>query len=237
METIVVFNLRGETIVLQIKNLKKVIGKREVLSNITIDFEEGNIYPILGTGNTLMFQCIAGDLKYEQGDIVMEKKGAMLDYQQDYLPVNLTGYQFMELVCENSKHQNKQVQDMVNDIFKTVNLKPEIQNTLIKHYSKLELKKLQIAQFLAQEPYIMMFEYPIDHCDPEFTKEIMKIMKKIKEKHIILFSTGILDTAKKLSNQIMLMQDGELELYNKEQLRSSRIRKHILTSLGDEGHE
>ena len=63
---------------LNIRELNKMINKREILSDVSLEFEEGQIYPIIGrngSGKTTLFQCISGDLKYESGSITITDGG------------------------------------------------------------------------------------------------------------------------------------------------------------------
>ena len=53
---------------IHIDNLSKYYGKNQVLKNITISFEKGKVYGIVGengSGKTTLFRCISGFEKYE----------------------------------------------------------------------------------------------------------------------------------------------------------------------------
>lgn len=61
-----------------IKNLKKDFDKKEVLKNISFEFEEGKIYGLLGrngAGKTTLFNCLNEDIRIDSGEFILEDNG------------------------------------------------------------------------------------------------------------------------------------------------------------------
>jgi len=227
--------------VLSIRKLNKMINKREILSDVSLDFNEGQIYPIIGhngSGKTTLFQCISGDLKYESGDITI-KEGckAMLAHRHGILPINLTGYQFLQFVCENAEQNAEVVEDLINDTFNIVKIDEGTRHTLIKEYDFVSKKKLQLAQFLVQKPYVIMFDEPFDYRDETYIKEFLKVLNLFKEDHIILVSTGLLSIAKKMSKGLIILDGGQAHVFSKESLRKKINKKAVLELMGDDENE
>ena len=226
---------------LNIRKLNKIINRREILSDVSLEFNEGQIYPILGrngAGKTTLFQCISGDMKYESGEIII-KDGckAMLAQRHGLLPIHLTGYQFMQFVCENSEHKTEVVDTWIGDIFNIVKINEETRHTLIKEYDFVSKKKLQLAQFLVQKPYVMIFDEPFDYRDETYIKEFLKVLNSFKEDHIILVSTGLRSIAKKMSKDLIILDGGHAHVFSKESLRKKVNKRAVLALMGEDEDE
>ena len=235
------FNIMRRKSVLIIRKLNKIINNRKILSDISLEFNEGQIYPIIGkngSGKTTLFQCISGDLKYESGDITI-KEGCktMLAHKHGLLPVNLTGYQFMQFICENVEQKVESIDALIDETFKTVKFDEETRHTLIKEYDFISKKKLQLAQFLVQKPYVIMFDEPFDYRDETYIKEFLKVLISCKEDHIILVSTGLLDIAKMMSKDLIILDAGKANVFSKENLRKKANKKAVLELMGDDDGE
>lgn len=226
---------------LKVRKLDKIINKKEILSNISLEFNEGQIYTILGgngSGKTTLFQCISGDLKYENGDInIKHGNKAMLAHKHGMLPVNLTGYQFMQFVCANAQDVEHDEIEWIDEIFNIVKISEETRHTLIKEYDFISKRKLQLAQFLVQKPYTMMFDEPFDYRDNTYIEEFLEVLNSLKEHHIILISTGLLDIAKKISADVIVLSGRQACLYNKKSLKNQQIEKSVLAMLGEDTDE
>ena len=222
---------------LNIRELNKIINKKEILSDVSLEFNEGQIYPIIGrngSGKTTLFQCISGDLKYESGNIAIKDGGkAMLAHKHGSLPNNLTGYQFMLFVGENTQGISGSVEDLIDGIFNLVKIDEETRHTLIKEYDFVSKRKLQLAQFLVQKPYVIMFDEPFDYRDDTYIKEFLKVLNSYKDGHIILISTGSLAIAKKISKDLIILDGGQANVFSKESLRKKINKKAVLELMGD----
>jgi len=227
--------------VLNISKLSKIINRSKILSDVSLEFNEGQIYPILGqngSGKTTLFQCISGDMKYESGEVTI-KDGckSMLAHRQGSLPINLTGYQFMQFVCENASQKPESLEDFIGDVFRIVKIDEETRHTLIKEYDFVSKKKLQLAQFLVQKPYVIMFDEPFDYRDETYIKEFLKVLNSFKDDHIILVSTGLIHIAKKMSKDLIILEGGQAHVFSKESLRKKANKKSVFELMGENQDE
>ena len=96
---------------LHLNHLKKSFGKNEILTDIEYTFEEGNIYPVLGgagAGRTTLFECIAGDIAVDSGTVETKEKCTLFfAAKQSVLPMLITGYQFISMLCDMNKNSEK----------------------------------------------------------------------------------------------------------------------------------
>ena len=96
---------------LHLNHLKKSFGKNEILTDIEYTFEEGNIYPVLGgagAGRTTLFECIAGDIPVDSGTVETKERCTLFfAAKQSVLPMLITGYQFISMLCDMNKNSEK----------------------------------------------------------------------------------------------------------------------------------
>lgn len=64
-----------------------------------------------------------------------------------------------------------------------------------------------------------------------------QLLRSIKEGHIIIFSTHIMDLALDLCDEIVLLSHGELEVVEKSNLDSKEFKDKIIAALREENHE
>ncbi len=217
---------------LQLSHLKKTYNKTEVLSDIDYIFEPGRLYPLLGgigSGRTTLFECICEDLSVDSGEIkTLAKRDICLAARQSLLPMYLTGYEFVQYLCDLQKDKKEPAAYL-----EWVGLSEEMQNTLICEYSFENKKRLQLAAFLIQRPYVMMFDEPLDYCSDEYIDCFLQVLDTVKDEHIILISTGLLDIARRIGKELVVLNNGELNTVTDEMLDIPEIRQAILDILGE----
>lgn len=216
---------------LQINHLKKMYNKNEVLTDVNYIFNKGQLYPILGcngSGRTTLFDCIAGDLKIDAGEVkIKDKSQIVVAAKQSILPMNLTGYEFIEFMAGKD----------ADSYLDKVCINQDTRHKLIKEYDFVTKKRLQLAAFLVQKPYVVMFDEPFDYCEDAYIQEFVEILNSMKDDHVILISTGILETANKISEDVVVLNNGELNLVSKDSLSIPEIKKAVLDILGEDDNE
>ena len=194
---------------LQLNHIKKSYDKKEVLSDINYTFEEGHIYPLLGAagaGRTTLFECICEDLTIDEGNIVTkEKQNIFFAAKQSILPMFISGKKFVH-VAANLKNDKTNVQEYLL----RVGLSRDKWDKLICDYSFEDKKRLQLAAFLSQKPYIIMFDEPLDYCDEDYIETFLKILEEEKKDHIIIISTSLLSMARRIAKDILVLNSGEI---------------------------
>ena len=221
---------------LHLNHLKKSFGKNEILTDVEYTFEEGNIYPVLGgagAGRTTLFECIAGDIPLDSGSIETKEKSTLFfAAKQSVLPMLITGYQFINMLCDMNKDSEKP-----EYYFDKVKLSEQIRDKHIGDYSFEEKKRLQLAAFLIQKPYVMMFDEALDYCTEEYVEDMLSVLNEVKSGHIILISTGLLDVAHRISQDVVVLNNGELNLVSHETMQIPEIKEAVLDILGEADNE
>lgn len=221
---------------LRIQHLKKSYNKKtEVLSDIDYTFEEGKVYPILGgngAGRTTLFDCISGDLPVDEGKIITEEKSVIFHAaKQSILPMYITAYEYIRFLCEL-----KNVALPADEFLDKVGMDESAKDTLISELTFENKKRVQLAAFLVQKPYVILFDEPFDYCNEEYIHTFLKVIGSVKDNHIILISTGLLEIAKQISDEILLLHNGKFEIVPSETLQVQELRRAVLDIIGEADH-
>ncbi|MGN0317465.1 MAG: ATP-binding cassette domain-containing protein [Lachnospira sp.] len=221
---------------LKLNHLKKVYNKVETLTDVSYIFNKGQIYPILGpsgSGKTVLLECICGDMALDSGDVTTHKK-AQIFYaaKQSVLPMYITGYEFISMLCD----MNRKTHDP-GYYCDRVHISKKVRDRLICNYSFEDKKRLQLAVAMIQKPYVIMFDEPLDYCSEEFTRQFIEILNEMKDEHIVIVTTCLLEVSRKLSCDTVVLHDGELNLVSKDTMAIPEIHKAILDILGEADNE
>jgi ABC-2 type transport system ATP-binding protein len=221
---------------LQLNHIKKIINGNEVLTDVSFIFNKGQIYPILGSlgsGRTTLFECICEDKPVDYGEIITRAKSTIFyASKQSVLPMYITGYEYIEFLCSLNKGSLKP-----SFYLDKVGIPDDIWANLICYYSFEHKKLLQLAAFLIQKPYVILFDEPFDYCSEDYIDRFLSILNEMKDEHIILISTGLLKVSEKISKDTVILNNGELNLVSKDTMAIPEIRHAVLDILGEAENE
>lgn len=207
--------------ILEIKNVSKKIGKKQILKDITLEVKQGEIFGFVGpngAGKTTLIKTMLGLYKQDSGSITingfniktefekaMENIGAIIENPEmyDYLSGkdNLKIYKMIGNVSDEA----------LEEIIKTVKLENRINNR-VKTYSLGMRQRLGLAQALISNPKLLILDEPTNGLDPIGIKELRELLKKIsKEKNISVFvSSHILSEIELMCDRIAIIDGGSL---------------------------
>ena len=121
----------------------------------------------------------------------------------------------------------------VDDYFSLVQISREDQDKLLKDYSHGMKNKMQILINVIAHPRVILLDEPLTSLDVVVQDEMKKLFKSLKNKHIIIFSTHILEIAMDLCDEIIILNNGKLELIEKSNLNTKKYKDKIISSLKD----
>ena len=232
---------------LVIENLRKNFEKKEVLKGIDFTFEEGKIYGLLGrngAGKTTLFNCLAGDIRWDDGDFYLTEGGQRQKIQPEELgyvlstptvPEFLTGREFIHFFLDINR---KKIRDLKteDEYFDLVNLEPEDRDKLMKDYSHGMKNKMQMLINIIAQPRILLLDEPLTSLDVVVAEEMKQLLKKLKEGHILIFSTHIMELALDLCDEIVLLSHGKLQKVDRENLNEENFKDRIIQILREEDY-
>ena len=230
---------------LVLQNVKKNFDKKEVLKDVTFEFEKGKIYGLLGrngAGKTTLFNCINEDIEVDGGEIQVDMDGKLRRIEAEdigyvlstpIVPEFLTGREFIKFFIEinENKIQNKKT---IDEYFDFMKIEEEDRDKLIKDYSHGMKNKMQMLISIIGNPGILLLDEPLTSFDVVVADEMKKLLRAIKEDHILIISTHIMELALDLCDEIVILNHGILEEVEKENLDNEAFKDKIINMLRGE---
>lgn len=229
---------------LEVNNLTKSYGEKLVLDDIDFSFESGKIYGLIGrngAGKTTFFNSLNSDIDIDSGSFYLEDefgKNSLSTNDIGYVvstpivPEFLTAREFLEFFMEINKDKIDK-DKTADDYFSSVQISREDQDKLLKDYSHGMKNKMQILINVIAHPRVILLDEPLTSLDVVVQDEMKKLFKSLKNKHIIIFSTHILEIAMDLCDEIIILNNGKLELIEKSNLNTKKYKDKIISSLKD----
>lgn len=226
---------------LVIENLKKNFEKKEVLKGIDFRFEKGKIYGLLGrngAGKTTLFNCLNQDLDLDDGTFyIHDEKDRPLEANDigyvlsiPNVPEFLTGREFLKFFLEINKKQVKGPKT-IDEYFDFMNIDAGDRDKLLKDYSHGMKNKMQMLVNIIANPNILLLDEPLTSFDVVVAEEMKEMLKSIKNNHIIIFSTHIMELALDLCDEIVVLNKGVLEEIENSGLDDQALKDKIIDTL------
>lgn len=225
-----------------LKDIVKNFGSKEVLKQASFTFKKGKIYGLLGrngAGKTTLFNCISEETSFEgsvslieNGKNIMDNSQIGFTYANPILPEFLTGYEFLKFFTDVNKDKISDLKS-TDEYFDLVKIDPDDRNRLIKGYSHGMKNKIQMLCFLITKPPVLLLDEPLTSFDVVVAHEMKQLLKSMKEDHILIFSTHILELASDLCDEIVILHEGKLEAIDHDQIQTPDFEEYIMQILTD----
>ena len=203
---------------LEIKNLYKNYGEKQVLNNITLTVPRGKIIGLLGkngTGKTTLIKLINGLLTPTEGEIIFEgeKIGPQSKLNIAYLPertyldksmtINETLKFFKEF------YSNFDI-DKAKDLLKKLDLD---ENQKIIKMSKGMQEKVQLVLVMSRKADLYILDEPLGGVDPATRDYILDtILTNFNEGASIIILTHLISDIERILDEVIFIDKGEIKL-------------------------
>lgn len=220
---------------LEVKNLCKTYGDKEVLKDINFSLEEGNILCILGPsgcGKTTILNSIGGFIKNDFGQIILNGEDiSFLNPEDRNVSTVFQSYglfnnkNVLENVAYGLKFRNVKKQDRIKksmEILEIVGLNG-YENRKVYELSGGQRQRVALARSLVINPRLILLDEPFSNLDKNLRitmrNEIKKLVKYFKMTTILV--THDQEDAFTMADRVILMNEGKIiqnstvtELYN-----------------------
>ena len=208
--------------VLECKNLNKKIGKKDILKNVSLEVQEGDILGFIGpngAGKTTTIKLILGLQKITSGEVkingydikkdfekAIERVGTIVENPDLYM--YMSGLENLKIIARLYKNVD---QKRVEEVIKLVGLENRIKDKVSK-YSLGMRQRLGIAQAILHKPNLLILDEPTNGLDPEGIKQLRDLLTKLakQEKMAILISSHNLAELESFCNKVSIIQNGEI---------------------------
>lgn len=193
---------------IEITDLNKSFGTNKVLKKISLRFDNGKVYGIVGengAGKTTLFRCIAGLENYDgliNSELKPLKNHLGLLFTEPFFFAKITGREYLQLLCNARKKPltditKKNIFDLPLDQYAAT-------------YSTGMKKKLALTALLLQENHYYILDEPFNGVDIQSNMIITGIIQKLKELgKTVIISSHIFSTLNETCDEIHLLRNGE----------------------------
>lgn len=207
---------------LEIKNLRKVYGKKIALDDYSITLHEG-IYGVLGAngaGKSTLMNLITDNVKRTGGEILYDgtdilKLGKdfrkVLGYmpQQQGIYENMTAPTFLYYMAEIKAIPKRIAEPEIEQMLQATNLY-EVRHKKLGEFSGGMKQRALLAQALLGNPKVLILDEPTAGLDPKERIRIRNFISSLSRDRIILLATHIVSDIESISDKIVMMKSGHL---------------------------
>ena len=220
---------------LEMNHIKKSFDGLEVLKDISLTVNEGQVLSIIGpsgSGKSTLLRCATMLEKVDDGDIIYMGEAAAKSEDGRAIYAKASDlkriHSYSGLVFQNFnlfphysviknitdaplkvQHRNKkEVFEEAKELLRKMGLSDKA-NAYPHQLSGGQQQRVSIARALAMNPKILFFDEPTSALDPELTGEILKIIKNLAaEKMTMVIVTHEMNFARNVSDYVIFMDKG-----------------------------
>lgn len=241
---------------IEIKNIKKNFGDNEVLKDISISINEGEIYGIIGhsgAGKSTLLRCINGLESYDEGSVIVMdrqvkdlseedirsfRKNLGMIFQSFNLMERKNVFENVALPLEVWGYKKEDIDKRVGELLKLVGLEDKVK-AKPRELSGGQKQRVAIARALALEPKVLLCDEATSALDPKITKDILSLLLKInRELSItIVVVTHQMEVVKEVCEKVALLEDGKLVAEGQVEELFLKPGLHLKRFLGEDEEE
>ena len=216
---------------IEVRNLRKSFDSLEVLKDINLEIDKGDVISILGSsgsGKTTCLRCMnfleksdAGTLVFDgkeydrahmsRKDMAAIRRKTAFVFQNYNLFLNKTVLEnVMEALTVVRKVDKQSAKDKAIEVLEKVGMGDKLDY----YPSKLsggQQQRVSIARALAYDPEVIYFDEPTSALDPELIGEVLSVMRDLAKSGItMVVVTHEMNFARNVSTKVVFMENGEI---------------------------
>ncbi|MEN8839375.1 MAG: LPS export ABC transporter ATP-binding protein, partial [Flavobacteriales bacterium] len=207
-------------------NLKKIYNGKEVVKDISLEVNQGEIVGLLGpngAGKTTSFYMIVGLVRPNYGQVLFDGKDItsfpMYKRAQmgiGYLPQEVSVFRnlsvednitaILELFIKEKSKRKERLEELLSEFGLT-----EHRKTMGQSLSGGQKRRVEIARALASDPKFILLDEPFAGVDPVAVEDIQSIVSKLKQKNIgVLITDHNVQETLAITDRTYLMFEGNI---------------------------
>ncbi|MCM3388509.1 ABC transporter ATP-binding protein [Ureibacillus chungkukjangi] len=206
---------------LRVTNLVKKYGSTNAVNGLSFHIDEGRCVSLLGAngaGKTTTLKMLSGLLEPTSGSISFQgTKQKDIRQYIGYLPQYpsffnwMSGKEFLVFTAELAKLNRKEAEERSEELLERVGLL-DAKKRKIGGYSGGMKQRLGLAQALIHRPKLLILDEPVSALDPLGRREVLDMMREIKQETTVIFSTHVLHDAQEISDDIIIINEGDIAI-------------------------
>jgi phospholipid/cholesterol/gamma-HCH transport system ATP-binding protein len=216
--------------VIEIKNLKKRFGKKEVLRGVNLSIKTGETMVIIGRsgcGKSVLLKHVVGLLKGDEGEVIVDGQIiSSMSSEELYRIRTKFGYLFQGAALfdsmtvgenvglalrENYQMNEQKIREIVAEKLALVGL-PNIEQMKPSELSGGMRKRVGLARALATNPEYIFYDEPTTGLDPIMSDAIDTLIKDLAQKLRVtsVVITHDIQSVYKIADRIAMMHEGKI---------------------------
>lgn len=201
---------------LECKKISKRYSDKIVLNNATFELEKGRIYALLGrngSGKSTLMKLIAGLVKTEQGEVILQGKNIGVQTKSDiaYMPTEACFYDYMK-VDDLRKYYKDFYPDFYEDrYYELIHRLGLCPKDKVKKLSSGEMVKLKLSITLARKAKLYLLDEPWNGIDL-ISRDIITttILETASEDNTIVISSHIIEEIENIVDHVIFLNKGSV---------------------------
>lgn len=210
--------------IITIRGLEKSFGTKEVLKGINLDVEKGQIIGYIGpngAGKSTTVKIMLGLINEYVGEIKIfgeDISSGNVEYKKKigYVPEvaeiydSLTGKEYLTFIGELYGLDYDVADEKAKKLMELFNLE-KVYDSRISSYSKGMRQKVVIISSLLNNPDILFLDEPLSGMDANSVMVFKEVLAELASQgKTIFYSSHIMEVVEKISNRIILINDGKI---------------------------
>ena len=223
---------------IELENVTKKYGDFTAIDNMSFKINKGEIVGFLGkngAGKTTTLKMITGLINPTEGKILINgekinnKSKKIIWFMPENTPLyqDMTVSEFINYVGELKKMKKTERAEEVNRLIKELGLQ-DVKDKLIKNISRGYKQRVSMAGALIGNPEIIIMDEPTIGLDPKQVVEIRNLIKSLKDKHTVLFSSHILSEVDQICEKVIIIDKGKLIVQDTLNNIEDKINKNVI---------
>ncbi|MGN0331939.1 MAG: amino acid ABC transporter ATP-binding protein [Lachnospiraceae bacterium] len=196
---------------LEMANIRKSFDGVEVLKDISLTVEKGEVLGIIGpsgSGKSTLLRCATGLETPDGGEITYEGTFGLVFQNFNLFPHYSVIKNITDAPIKVQKREKEEVFEEARKLLAKMGLADK-ENAYPYQLSGGQQQRVSIARALAMNPDILFFDEPTSALDPELTGEILKVIRDLAAEHMtMVIVTHEMNFAKNVSDKIIFMDNG-----------------------------
>ena len=218
--------MSDKKVLIRVQNLCKAFGDHEVLKNISVDINEGDVVCVIGpsgSGKSTFLRCLnrleeptGGHIIFDgvdicdpKTDIDMHRQRMGMVFQQFNLFPHMNIMKNLTLAPVKLQGKTEEeAQKLAMDLLGKVGLADRAES-YPSQLSGGQQQRIAIARALCMQPAVMLFDEPTSALDPEMVGEVLNVMRSLaQQKMTMVVVTHEMGFAREVANRIMFLDGG-----------------------------
>lgn len=196
---------------LEIKNLRKSFDDNEVLKDISLSVDKGEVLAIIGpsgSGKSTLLRCLTDLEQEDSGEIIFEGRFGLVFQDFNLFPHHTVMKNITNAPIRVQKRNKDEVYKEARELLKKMGLEDK-EEAYPCELSGGQQQRVSIARALAMNPDILFFDEPTSALDPELTGEILNVIRDLAADNMtMVIVTHEMSFAKKVADKVIFMDDG-----------------------------